>query len=292
MSKKIVTNKQNTILTLLLTFRFLNSKQIQQFLNHKDHRRINGWLKDLLEKGYIDREFKAIYGILTKPAVYSLTAKGRKHLKSNYKYHFPKYLKRISRDMNASKGFRIKCQIIGDWYLMLFPPKGTKSIPVVDNLVNELTLEIDEEKKIIPMNGLEFFTPAYYPAFILLEKIKPDAYIRKRTTKGITHGLLFVLDAYVPRVMLQYFLKKIFTSLDEEYWETDDIDELHIYVLCPNNMVIIYLRRLLKSFLERYYGGKELVFHFATRNQLYKRKKAGSGNTGWIKTSSRDVFDD
>jgi len=57
-------------------------------------------------------------------------------------------------------------------------------------------------------------------------------------------------------------------------------------------MVIIYLRRLLKSFLERYYGGKELVFHFATRNQLYKRKKIGKGNTGWIKMSSENESDE
>lgn len=92
--------------------------------------------------------------------------------------------------------------------------------------------------------------------------------------------------------MLQCFIKKIFTSLDEEYWESDDIDALHIYVLCPNNMVIIYLRRLLKSFLERYYGGKELMFHFATRNQMYKRKQVGTGNIGWIRVSSENVFDD
>lgn len=65
-----------------------------------------------------------------------------------------------------------------------------------------------------------------------------------------------------------------------------------MYVLCPNNMVIIYLRILLKSFLERYYGGKELVFHFATRNQLAKRVKTKSGKTGWIEVSSEDVFEE
>ncbi len=290
MSKKIITNKQNTILTLLLTFRFLNSKQIQQFLSHKDHRRINSWLKDLTEKEYVERDFKAIYGILTKPAVYFLTAKGRKHLKDSYAYYLPKYLKKISRDKEASKGFRIKCQIIGDWYLMLFPPEKNKNIPIVDSLIHVLTS--GEHEETIPLNTWQFFTPAIYPSFILLEKIKPDAYVRRKTTGGITHSLLFVLDAYIPRVMLQYFIKKIFATLDEEYWETDDIETLHTYVLCPNNMVIIYLRRLLKSFLERYYGGKELIFHFATRNQLYKRKRIGKGNTGWIRMSSGDVFDD
>ena len=289
MSKKIITNKQQIILTLLLTFRFLNSKQIQQLLNHKDHRRINSWLKDMLEKEYLERDFKPIYGILTKPAVYFLTAKGRKHLKDSYAYYLPKYLKKISRDKDVSKGFRIKCQIIGDWYLMLFPPEKSKSIPIVDTLLHVLTS--GKQAETIPLNTWQFFTPAIYPSFILLEKIKPDAYVRRKTKEGITRSLLFVLDAYVPRVMLQYFIKKIFATLDEEYWETDDIDALHVYLLCPNNMVIIYLRRLLKSFLERYYGGKELIFHFTTRNQMYRQLKDPEEKIKWRKMSSQDEFD-
>ena len=73
MSKKIITNKQKIIQILIYTFRFLNSKQIQVFLNHKDHRRINSWLKDLSDKQYLERDFKPVYGTLTKPAVYFLS---------------------------------------------------------------------------------------------------------------------------------------------------------------------------------------------------------------------------
>ncbi len=284
MSKKIITNKQNTILTLLLTFRFLNSKQIQQFLNHKDHRGINRWLKTLVENEYVERDFKPVYGNLTKPAVYFLTTKGRKQIKDIYTYYLPKYLRKISRDNKASKGFRIKCQMVGDWYLMLFPPAENKKIAILDNLIKGLTTgEMDEKA---PLNTLQFFTSVNFPSFILLDKIKPDAYVRKKTTKGVTHELLFVLDAYVPRVMLQYFLKKIFTTLDEEYWETEDIATTQLYVLCPNNMVIIYLKRLLKSFLERYYGDKPLVFYFATRNQLYKQLQNPAEKIKWRSISS------
>src|SRR5258708_26470394 len=102
MSKKIITNKQNTIITLLLTFRFLNSKQIQQFLNHKDHRRINGWLKDLNEKEYIERDFTPIYGILTKPAIYFLSPKGRKHVRDSRWDVSSKYLGRLREDIKRS----------------------------------------------------------------------------------------------------------------------------------------------------------------------------------------------
>lgn len=86
MSKKIITNKQKIILILLYIFRFVNSKQIQQFMNHKDHRRINSWLKELVEKQYIERDFKPVFGTLTKPAVFNLSGKGRKYMKEIYDY--------------------------------------------------------------------------------------------------------------------------------------------------------------------------------------------------------------
>ncbi len=317
--KRIVTEKQKLILTLLYCFRFLNSKQIQQFLNHKDHRRINSWLKDLEGKGYIARDFKPIYGTLTKPAVCYLTALGRKHIKDykNYNYYFPKYLKRIVRDNKASKSFRIRCQILADWYLTLKSPKRKEEeskednknntgkedaknqrinkginnsktgIEIVDYLDEILTNDVPKKEK-IPLNTIQFFTPAYYPNFVLLDGIKPDGYMKKKTTDGINHALLFVLDAYIPRFLLRYSLKKIFDILDENDLDSDDsIKYLHVYFLCPNNKIIIYLRRSLPTFLENYYG-KTLKFHLATRNQLYKKKQGKSEKIDWFTISSTD----
>ncbi|HUD09942.1 MAG TPA: replication-relaxation family protein [Patescibacteria group bacterium] len=305
MSKKIVTNKEKEIQTLIYTFRFINSKQIQQFLNHKDHRRINGWLKDLVKKGYLERDFKPIYGILTKPAVYNLTALGRKYIKHIYGYSTPKYLKRIARDSKASKSFKIRCQIIADWYLALFPsPKDTNGetkknrksqtetgIDILDYLINVLTTGKEEGEKgagKIPLNKLQFFTPSYFPYFLLLGKIKPDAYLRRKTTKGIAHGLLFVLDAYIPKLLLRFTIKRIFDTLSDENWEEDSILSLSFFFLCPNNKIIIYLKRLLPSFLEKYYGSKKLAFHFATRNQLYNWKNGKTENIKWVTFVSTD----
>ncbi len=302
MAKKIVTGKQELILLLLYIFRFLNSRQIQEFLGHKDHRRINSWLKDLTEKEYVVRDFKPIFGTLTKPATYYLTALGRGYIQHGYQYYFPKYLRRIARDNKASKSFRIRCQIVADWYLTIFPietkklidSENTKNkkigiktgIAIVDYIKTLLLENVLNEEK-IPMNKAQFFTPSYFPDFILLDKIKPDAYARKGTTKGITHGFLFVLDAYIPRLMLRYLAQRLFTVLDEEYWEEDSIHHLEFYILCPNNMIIIYLRRLLPSFLQKYYGGKPVQFNFATRNQLYQKRDKGK-DIKWITISSED----
>ncbi len=297
MAKKIITKKERLILMLLYIFRFLNSKQIQEFLNHKDHRRINSWLKDLSNKKYIERDFKAIFGTLTKPAVYYLTALGRKDIKDGHDYYFPHYLKRISRDNKASKAFRIRCQILADWYLMLFSnteknienkDKSKVGIDIVDYMEIVLANSSKDYKDTIPLNKLQFFTPAHFPSFVLLEGIKPDAYLRKRTTKGVSHGLLFVLDAYIPRFLLRYTLKRIFDTLDEESWEDESVHSLEIYFLCPNNMIITYCRRLLPSFLEKYYGSKPLEFRFATRNKLYNHKSGKTKEVGGLTISSSD----
>lgn len=282
MSKQIITNKQNIILTLLLTFRFLNSKQIQQFLNHKDHRRINRWLKALVENEYIERDFKPVYGTLTKPAVFNLSPKGRKYLRDNYECVSRKYLGRLRKDDSRSKPFRIKCQLVANLYLAHFPSKVNELIDNIERYLDEGTL--------LEENKLHFLTPAFYEdlEFVLLPRLKPDGYMYDKTKGVVSHCVFYVIDSYAPRLMLQYFLKNFFATLEEEYWEEDDINALQVYVLCPNNMVIIYLRRLLKSFLERYYG-KTLIFHFATRNQLNNRIKTKSEKTGWITVSSEDI---
>jgi len=282
MSKKIITKKQQTIITLILSFRFINSKQIQQFLQHKDHRRINTWLKDLEQKNYIVREFKPRFGALTKPTVCYLTVLGRKYIRNTFKNTDEKYLARLRDDKKRSKSFKVRCQVIADCFLIIFSNK-------VSEFVKDLEVRL-KEGITLHYNEFQFFNPAFYHDldFILLPQLKPDAYVYIRRRQGITHTCIYVLDAYIPRLMLQYTLKHIFTVLNEEDWEDDSISSLQIYFICPNNMVIIYLRRLLSSFLERYYGSNTLIFHFATRNQLYKRQKEHSEKIGWITVSTDD----
>lgn len=283
MIKKILTKKQQTILTLILTFRFINSKQIQQFLGHKDHRRVNAWLKDLMEKQYVNRDYMPIFGTLTKPAIYSLATLGRQYIREIFNPWDTTYLKRLRDDTKRSKAFKIKCQLIADCYLILFTGKEKE---LIGSIYQILTEGVE-----LKANTLQFFTPAFYSElaydFPLLLHLKPDAYVYKRTKKGIDHTCIYVIDAYVPRLTLQYMLKNIFKILDQESWEKEDVLSLQLYIICPSNMVIVYLRRLLKSFLDRYYGSTPLLFHFATRNQLYKRKQEKSQKTDWITVSSQ-----
>lgn len=290
MSKRIITNRQRLILMLLYTFRFLNSKQIQEFLGHKDHRRINSWLKDLGDKGFIERDFKVVFGTQIKPAVYYLATLGRNDIKKGHVYHFPNYLRKISRDNKASKSFRIKCQIIADWYLTTIPSVNTNvgqkntGIDIIDHLEQILTYNPENIKNPFPPNKVQFFTSSYYPDFPLLN-LKQDAYMRRKTSKGIEHGLLFVIDAYIPRFLLRYTIKRIFETIDEESWE-EQTKPLQLFFLCPNNQIIIYMKKLLIQPLENYWGQTPITFNFATRNQLYKKKEGKIEKVPWTTLST------
>lgn len=283
MSKKIVTNKEKEILQLILTFRFINSKQIQRLMGHKDHRRINSWLKDLTEKEYIVRNFKPIYGTLTKPAVYNLKALGRRYIRNHYYYSIA-YLKRLTADKDRSKAFRIKCQLTADCFLILFEDQIKEFPKIIKQWLTQDPIKLKSNQRY-------FFTPAFYAFLteddcILLPHLKPEAYCYRKTAGGVTHTFYFCLDSYVPRLTLNYMLKHIFQVLSEEYWEGDDVNSLKLYFICPNNKVIIYFKRLLPSFLERYYY-KTTVFYFATRNQLYQKRDKNK-EIKWIEISSED----
>jgi hypothetical protein len=259
--KTNITKKQQTILTILFTFRFINSKQIQQLLSHKDHRRINSWLKDLMEKEYVERDFQPIFGTLTKPAIYFLSIKGRDFIRKTY-FVDDIYLARLREDKKRLKAFRIRCQIVADCFLLLFPD------------------QVNEYANII----FQFVTPAFYKDldYNLTSLLKPDAYGYLKNADGITHIFFSILDAYIPKMMLRNKIQHIFTTLNEETWEDEAICSLQLYVVCPNNVIIIYLKRILPTMLENYSGNVEISFHLATRNQVYKRRQNPTAKTGWI----------
>jgi hypothetical protein len=277
-----ITKKQQTILTILFTFRFINSKQIQQFLNHKDHRRINSWLKDLVDKEYIERDFQPIFGTLTKPAVYFLSIKGRDFIRKSY-FVDDIYLARLREDKKRSKAFRIRCQIVVDCFLLLFPDQ-------VNEYANVIARWLDQSFKLVKSKQFQFVTPAFYEDVDckLTSLLKPDAYGYLKNADGTTHIFFSILDAYIPKMMIRNKIKHIFTTLNEETWEDDEIRSLQFYVVCPNNVIIIYLKRLLPTMIENYSGNIDISFHLATRNQVYKRRDNKTAATGWISISSND----
>ena len=149
-----ITKKQKTILILIFAFRFINSKQIQEFLKHKDHRRINSWLKDLVEKEYVERDFKPVFGTLTKPAVYFLNKLGRDYLRKTYGGRQERYLARLREDKKRSKSFRIRRQIVADFFLIYFSRYVAQYPLIITERLGQGTSPSTEPYR--------FFTPAFY----------------------------------------------------------------------------------------------------------------------------------
>ena len=67
------TEKQKDIIDNVFRFRFINRYQIQKIVGHKDSKRVNVWLKDLVEKNYLGRIYSRKLLENTKPAVYYLS---------------------------------------------------------------------------------------------------------------------------------------------------------------------------------------------------------------------------
>ncbi len=191
-------------------------------------------------------------------------------------------MNRIRHDETRSVSLKSRCQVIADFYLIFFKGRETE-------LLENIDAWLDNGVK-LKYNILQFFTPAFYGdiEYILIKHLKSDGYLYKRTKAGTSHRFLYVIDAYVPRLMLHYMLKHLFTVLTDEYWEDDGIESLHVYFICPSNMIIIYLRKMLSSFLGNYYSQIPLRIHFTTRNQMYKRKQNPEANVNWITISSED----
>lgn len=88
-----ITEKQKEIIDLVFFHRFINRHQLQKILVHKDSKRINVWLKDLVSKNYLGRIYSKKLFENTKPAVYYLSLNGIRYLREE---KIPKRLKKSS----------------------------------------------------------------------------------------------------------------------------------------------------------------------------------------------------
>ena len=75
-----ITKKQQEIPLLTYRFRFINSLQIQKFMGHKGKRRTNSWLKDLIEKEYLERIYdpkKFVIRLVGMPDIETIVEKAK-----------------------------------------------------------------------------------------------------------------------------------------------------------------------------------------------------------------------
>ncbi|MDO8618892.1 MAG: replication-relaxation family protein [Candidatus Daviesbacteria bacterium] len=204
--------KQKEIKQLIYTFRFLNSKQIQKLLNHKDSKTINTWLKDLTENKYLERDYTKTFGSSHIPAIYYIGLNGIRFLK---KYHNldKDYAKRLYGEKDKSDSFKNHHIFLADIYL---------SLPASYTYMSKSQLWEYEE----------------------LRELKIDAYIK--TTKRY---FLTLFDKYVPDYVLEYRVKQYIKFYNSNKWNEIFVSKKFPTVLfiLPNTQKLSIIRKAIKK---------------------------------------------
>ncbi len=208
--------KLEEIVDLVFRFRFITRRQLQTLIEHKDPSRLNKWLKELVEKGYLGRIYSTKLLENTKPAIYYLGNNGiiRARWGGMESLGFEdfvdlKYLKKYYQDRLASQNFIDHSTTIFDIYLQF------KGIEKADkNKDREYFFETKSEiwtyEKIHQTGEVEFRD---------IQDLIPDAHFEKSlvTQDKIEESSWYIIlfDPHVPRYAIRYKIDKYIEAYEE-----------------------------------------------------------------------------
>lgn len=256
-----ITPKQQDILKLLYRYRFANRIQLQDFMGHKNKRRIAEWLKDLREKHYVEWIYSTDFAEKTKPAIYYIGINGVRFLKTVDEYPLAEVRKRY-RESSRSPDFIAKSVLLADGCLSLAAKtKGKLSYSFVTQA--------------------DYNNPDSEYHF-LAEELKPDlCYQRVEQTKRgtvVEDYLVVVFDASAPRYKVRKRLKDYVTYLDEGGWRRRfNGSELMVHFTCPTVADLAYAKRRTRTLLKDIGRDNKTHIRFATVEQVRLQ-----GLTGFI----------
>lgn len=246
-----VTPKQFDILILLYRFRFLDRTHIQRFLNHKDPKRINTWLKDLTDRNIIGRHYSRKLLENTKPAIYYLVTKSKQILETRVDID-SKLLKRIYREKTRSKRFIDHHLLLADIYFYLQASANNTN------------------------SQLHFFTKTDLAKHYYLPYKRPDAYIAVEKDRGIKRYFLEIIDEETPRFMLRKLIERYIEYLDDNKWHnTTGYNFPAVLLACPNNTIKNYLYKHISQVLEEE-AENEIEFFLTTRDLIQESEMKAS----------------
>lgn len=242
------TKKHKEIIHLLYQFRFLNTNQFQKLLHHKNPKRIQIWLKQLKEMGYITTNYNPKNFLeKTQPAIYYLTSKSISLLKS-YEDCYPGALKKIYSEKKRKKKFIDKCVDIADIALFL-----------------EAQKEPGEEITFFTENELEPYE--YFPDPL------PSAYITVDSQEGTQRYFLDVFESYTPSFVLRNRIKLYMKYVDSGSWEenAEGAEFPSILFVCPTPALKKHIMLYTKALFEKAYEEK-FDLYVTTKEIIQNRK--------------------
>jgi len=236
-----LTKKQETILKLLYSHRFLNRIQIQKLMNHKDKKTINLWLRDLTAKQYVRRIYSDHFLEKTKPAIYYLGINGIRFLKTvenndGSQFYSVEQLSKRYREHERSRGFIDRSLLIADCRLDMRAKKS-------------------QTLAYYSCTSADYLNPRHVLNFLSdHETLRPDYFIKTEQTKPTaepitTNYLLEIFDSTLPRYRLRKRLKGYVDYLINYEWEGDEPEPI-ILLVVPTLADLIYGKRRIKQLLE------------------------------------------
>jgi len=253
MTLPTITNKQQIIIRLLYRYRFLDRKQIQILLQHKDKRRIITWLKDLRQKQYAQWIYDADdFVAKTKPAIYYIGLAGIRYLKKTGDYPTLELRKRY-KESGRTQSYISRCLLIADCCITL-------------------------DEKVKTSKGLNYiyFTEADYsdsdsPYNSLLGELKPHLYFVKDDGGINTAYVMELFDALLPRYQVRKRLGEYLEYLRDR--EADTTNSIALLAF-SSTADLLYAKRRLRLLLEND-EGNELIIRLTIMDKIRKESVIG-----------------
>lgn len=252
-----LTKKQQEILRLLYSFRFLNRIQIQALLKHKDPKTINLWLRDLRAKGYVEWIYSTHFAEKTKPAIYYLGLNGVRYLRTLTRKskdddgnvitspaYPPEELRKRYREPTRSQTYTDRCILVADCALSLERENTanddkakklryyyqTEAAYLLERSYYHFVLDIDDE--------------LIHPHLIFCQdKLDKDG----KEEATLESYILEVFDPTLPRYRMKKRLSDYAKFLDDEgdeWKEQTNTEKLPILLfVCPRMTDLIYAKR-------------------------------------------------
>ncbi|MCX6793702.1 MAG: replication-relaxation family protein [Candidatus Gottesmanbacteria bacterium] len=245
------TPKQREIIDLVLKFRFINRIQIQTLLHHKDARRINAWLKDLVEKQYLGRIYSRKLLENTKPAIYFLSYAGINYLKEQNHLSINE-VKKLYEDKHASQTFITHCVTLVD-YGIQFQALNTA----------EWVYTVSTKTELWNHECFGLLRPDLY-----IEKRKQ--YKTKRPNAKVVRFFIDLFDPHVPRYALRYRMKQYIEFNDSYEWKEFALRAKFPYILLvlPNEQKLRHLRKYIQEQLNESYDIETMRFMLTTYREV------------------------
>lgn len=248
-----ISPKQKEIIELIYKFRFIDRAQIQTILNHKDHKRINVWLKDLVAKRYLFRIYERKIPFNIRPAIYYLAQNGVRDVGNHNLY----------REKYRSEKFKNRSLLIVNLYIDLL--QKTRSLEALNFFQTKQNMW--QYEKIIKPYPDVVFSLNKEPLDILeylnkKKKLKP-----KRKGKKDILFFLEIIEEGVPRYYLRYRVKKYI-----EYYDMDkSATRPTILFSLPNEQTKKFMHRFIRKTLDETLFEPNIKFYLTLTDWLQNK---------------------